>query len=43
MKDLLTDALFRLVDKKHFRDIPARELVEEAGVCRESFYRTTSR
>lgn len=39
VKGYLTDALFRLMERERFRDISVRELTEEAGVCRASFYR----
>ncbi len=35
----ITDALFILLNKKHINDISITELIQKAGVSRNSFYR----
>lgn len=39
VRDCITKALFRLMKKKNYHDIGISELVKEAGVSRNSFYR----
>lgn len=39
VKESITQALFRLMDKKSFPDITIKELTDVAGVGRVSFYR----
>lgn len=39
INDSITDALFILLDKKHINDISITELIQKAGVSRNSFYR----
>lgn len=39
VKQYITEALFRLMDKKDYGSISVSELVTVAGVCRASFYR----
>lgn len=39
VKQYLTEAAFRLMEKKDYRYISVSELVNTAGVCRASFYR----
>lgn len=39
INDSITDALFILLNKKHINDISITELIQKAGVSRNSFYR----
>lgn len=39
VKELLTEAMFRLLSEKPYSKISINELVNRAGVCRASFYR----
>lgn len=39
INDSITDALFILLKKKHINDISITELIQKAGVSRNSFYR----
>lgn len=39
VRESLTEALFQLMDSKHFEDISITELTRRAGVGRVSFYR----
>lgn len=39
VKQFLTEALFRLMEKKDYRSISVSQLVQTAGVSRSSFYR----
>lgn len=40
VSDYITQALFYLMQKKDFREITITEIVQKAGVCRASFYRS---
>lgn len=39
VKQYITEALFRLMERKDLRSVSVNELVKTAGVCRSSFYR----
>ena len=39
VKDYISDALFKLMEKEPYANINITKLVKEAGVCRKSFYR----
>lgn len=39
VQEYITDAMFKLLEKKDYARITVQDLVDRAGVCRASFYR----